>query len=278
MLPLATTVPELRTSLFPMREKGESVALVPTMGALHKGHLTLVSEAKKAAKRVVVSIFVNPLQFGPKEDFAAYPRQMDADKKLLADAGCDLLYAPTAEAMYPQDFAAKIDPGALGTILEGSFRPGHFMGVATVVAKLLLQTLPDAAFFGQKDYQQLLVINRITRDLDIPVHIVGVPTVREDDGLALSSRNAYLSPEERKTAVTLPNTMKEVIAKIKSGAVIEQALAEGLKKLEAVGFKPDYLECADPNTLQPVRETGKPARLLTAARLGKTRLIDNIAV
>lgn len=278
MLPTALSVPELRTALFPWREKGESVALVPTMGALHKGHLTLVAEAKKAAKRVVATIFVNPLQFGPKEDFAAYPRQIDNDKKLLAEAGCDLLYAPTANAMYPQGFAVKVDPGPLGTVLEGAFRPGHFLGVATVVAKLLLQALPDAAFFGQKDYQQLLVINRIVRDLDIPVHIVGLPTVREADGLALSSRNAYLSPEERKVAVTLPNTLKDVIAKIKSGGAIEQALVEGLKKLEAAGFKPDYLECADPNSLQPVREASKPARLLTAARLGKTRLIDNMAV
>jgi pantoate--beta-alanine ligase len=240
--------------------------------------LTLVSEARKAAKRVVVSIFVNPLQFGPKEDFAAYPRQIENDKKLLTEAGVDLLYAPSAEAMYKEGFAARIDPGPLGTILEGACRPGHFIGVATVVAKLLLQAIPDVGFFGEKDYQQLLVIRRIVRDLDIPAHIIGVPTVREADGLALSSRNAYLSLDERKRAVTLPDTLKATIAKIKSGATIEGALAEGRSRLEAAGFVPDYLECADPVTLELVRETGKPARLLAAARIGKTRLIDNMAV
>jgi pantoate--beta-alanine ligase len=273
-----TTVQDLRRALLPWREKGESVALVPTMGALHKGHMALVEVAKKTAKRTVVSIFVNPMQFGPKEDLAAYPRPMDADKKLLVDAGCDLLFAPDVAEMYPDGSAAKISPGPLGDVLEGAFRPGHFTGVATVVTKLLMQAMPDIAFFGEKDYQQLLVIRRVTRDLNIPAHIVGVPTVRDADGLALSSRNAYLSPDERKRAVALPQTLEAMVTPLRTGVKVDEVLKEGRTRLTSAGFEVDYLELADAATLTPVRALQKPARLLVAARIGKTRLIDNVAV
>jgi pantoate--beta-alanine ligase len=278
-LPIATTVRAARQTLFSWREKGETVVLVPTMGALHKGHLALVAAARKMAKRTVTSIFVNPLQFGPKEDFAGYPRSMENDQKLLAEAGCDLLYAPLASEIYPEGFAVKIDPGPLGDVLEGKFRPGHFAGVATVVAKLLLQTMPDAALFGEKDYQQLLVIQKLARDLDIPVHIIGVPTVRDEDGLALSSRNVYLSPDERRNAAALPRIMQETIAAIRAGAPVDKTLNQGRAQLSEASFAVDYLELADAATLVPIRTfTASPARLLAAARIGTTRLIDNMGI
>jgi len=273
-----TTIRDLRTTLLGWREAGETVALVPTMGALHQGHKVLVETAGKMAKRAVTSIFLNPLQFGPKEDLAKYPRSLEADQKLLSEAGCDLLYAPTPADMYPPDFAAKIDPGPLGTILEGAARPGHFTGVVTVVIKLLLQTMPDIALFGEKDYQQLLIIHRAVRDLDLPIHIVGVPIVRDTDGLAFSSRNVYLSPDERKCAVALPNTLQETAATIREGKDIAAALKTGQDKLTKAGFTVDYLELADAHTLAPTRTLTGPARLLAAAKIGATRLIDNLAV
>jgi pantoate--beta-alanine ligase len=278
MTSTVTTIRDLRTSLLKWREAGDTIGLVPTMGALHKGHMSLIAASKKNAKRTVASIFVNPLQFGPKEDLAKYPRKLEQDQALLAEAGCDLLFAPTVQDMYPEGAATTIDPGPLGTILEGAFRPGHFSGVATVVTKLLLQAMPDAAFFGEKDYQQLLVIHRVTHDLNIPIHIVGVPTVRDTDGLALSSRNAYLSPDERARAVALPRTLNEVAAEITAGKNIEASLKAGREKLIAGGFNVDYLELADPHTLVAVREYKAPARLLAAARMGATRLIDNLTV
>ena len=277
-LPTVSSIHQLRTSLVAWREKGESVAFVPTMGALHRGHIALVTAAQKVARRVVVSIFVNPTQFGPKEDFSAYPRQLAADQAMLAAAGCDLLYAPDVDAMYPSGFTTRVEAGGLATVLEGASRPGHFSGVATVVTKLLLQVLPDVAFFGEKDFQQLLVIRQVVRDMDIPVHIVGVPTVREEDGVALSSRNAYLSPEERAKAALIPATMREVAIKIASGADVSVALNEGRKKLTDGGFTLDYLQYADADMLQPVDVRTPWARLFFAGRIGKTRLIDNIAV
>ncbi len=278
MLPTVSTVRDLRLSLLPWREAGETVALIPTMGALHKGHAALVTAARKVAKRTVTSIFLNPTQFAPNEDLSKYPRRIEADWKLLVEAGCDLLYTPSVEEMYPEGFSAAIDPGPLATILEGAHRPGHFNGVATVVVKLLLQAMPDVAFFGEKDYQQLLIIRRVARDLDIPVHIVGIPIVRDEDGLACSSRNIYLSPDERMRALALPRSLAEAAQKIFEGQDIEAVLKDGLKHLAAAGFTVDYLELADAQTLAPVRELKAPARLLAAARIGATRLIDNRAV
>jgi len=277
-IPTVTTIHDMRAALMPWREKGETVAFVPTMGALHRGHMALVAEARKMAKRVVVSIFVNPTQFAPNEDLAKYPRTLEEDQKLLTEAGCDLLYAPSAEEMYPEGFQTMIEPGPLATVLEGAFRPIHFRGVATVVVKLLLQILPDAALFGEKDYQQLQVIRQVVRDLNIPIHIIGVPIVRDADGLALSSRNVYLSPAERKNALTLPQTLQETAEAIRAGGVIEYILSQGRKKLTDAGFSVDYLELANARTLQPVRDLTTPARLLAAGFIGSTRLIDNVGI
>jgi pantoate--beta-alanine ligase len=273
-----TTIRDLRAALLPWREAGESVGFVPTMGALHKGHLALVDASCKFAKRTVASIFVNPTQFAPTEDLAKYPRPLEEDTKLLADAGCDLLYAPTAAEMYPEGFITKIDPGPLATVLEGAIRPGHFSGVATVVAKLLLQAMPDIALFGEKDYQQLLIVRRIVRDLNIPVHIGAVPLIRDIDGLALSSRNAYLSPEQRRQAAALPTILKQCVVQLSAGGKIPSVLAEGHDKLTESGFKCDYLELRDAGTLAPAHDLTLPARLLAAVRIGTVRLIDNMPV
>jgi pantoate--beta-alanine ligase len=249
------------------------------MGALHKGHITLVEKARELADISVAYIFVNPTQFGPNEDFAKYPRTLENDQKLLSAAGCDLLYAPTVGEIYPEGFTAKIDPGPLANVLEGKFRPGHFAGVATVVAKMLNQVMPDVALFGEKDYQQLLIIRRIVRDLDIPVRIIGVPTVRDADGLALSSRNAYLTPDERRRASALPRVLNETAGKIQNGSVIADALKSGRENLLMAGFASvDYLELADTETLAPLDDLYAAARLLVAARMGITRLIDNISI
>jgi pantoate--beta-alanine ligase len=278
MLETVTSVRDLRAAQFAWRETGDTVALVPTMGALHKGHLALVAAARKAAKRVLVSIFVNPLQFGPGEDLAKYPRPLLEDQKLLEESGCDLLYAPAANEIYPEGFVTKIDPGSLASMLEGAFRPGHFQGVATVVAKLLLQAMPDNVFFGEKDYQQLLIVRRTVRDLNIPVQIMAVPTVRDADGLALSSRNAYLAPEQRRQAVALPKILTETVATLIENKTIDKTLKEGRGKLIAAGFKLDYLELRDAGTLAPAHDLTLPARLLAAVRLGPVRLIDNMSV
>lgn len=279
------TVHELRAEVEFWRKTEQRVALVPTMGALHDGHLSLVTQAKQIADRVVVSIFVNPKQFGPNEDFTSYPRQEAIDAEKLATVDCDILYAPTVTEMYPDGFATNITVSGVTESLCGAARPGHFDGVATVVTKLLLQCLPDVAIFGEKDFQQLATIRRFARDLDIPVEILGGPTLRDHDGLALSSRNAYLSAEERARAVTLPNTLKGIIAEIHGGnRDLPKLLADARAKLETAGFSPaDYLELRDAETLEliteiPVTGLTRPARLLVAARLGKTRLIDNMPV
>ena len=230
-LSTVSTIPALRSALLPWREAGETVALVPTMGALHAGHMALIAAAKAMAKRVVATIFVNPTQFGPSEDLSAYPRPLEADQKLLTDAGCDLLYTPGMDVMYPSGFASAIDPGPLGQMLEGQFRPGHFNGVATVVTKLLMQAMPDVALFGEKDFQQLQVIRRVVRDLDLPVYIHGVPTVRDQDKLALSSRNVYLSVIERKTAALLPQLLAETVEALQIGASVEAVLQKGRDRL-----------------------------------------------
>ncbi len=275
---IARTVPALRRKRD--QWKRDTVALVPTMGALHSGHLALVTLAKKKAKRVVVSIFVNPTQFAPHEDFGSYPRTWDADLKALSAMKVDLIWAPTTEAMYPEGFSTKIAPGGPALAgLEDKFRPHHFGGVATVVSKLFLQVAPDFAIFGEKDFQQLKVVTTMARDLDIPVKVIGLPTIREKDGLALSSRNAYLSAEERQIAPTLNRALKDCAKHIKDGRPLVDALAVGRAQIERVGFMLDYLEARNANTLAPVQTLKDgPLRLLVAAKLGKTRLIDNIGV
>jgi pantoate--beta-alanine ligase len=277
---IARTVPSLRRALAPFRDTGQRIALVPTMGALHRGHLTLVREARRRARRVVVSIFVNPTQFAPHEDFGSYPRCFAADLKALQTAKADLVWAPSAEVMYPEGFATRIEPqGAAKAALEDKFRPHFFGGVATVVAKLFTQTAPDFALFGEKDYQQFRVVTQMAKDLDLPLKVVGVPTVREQDGLALSSRNAYLSAAERSVAPLLYRVLKTSAARIKKGENIQHVLDIGRIEIDVAGFALDYLEARHALTLAPIasRKDG-PIRLLVAAKIGKTRLVDNIAV
>jgi pantoate--beta-alanine ligase len=274
------TVPALRRAVMPWRKQGQRVALVPTMGALHAGHLALVRAARKRARRVVVSIFVNPAQFAPHEDFGAYPRTFDTDVAALAEMKVDLVWAPTVAVMYPSGFATQFVPeGPAKAGLEDKFRPHFFGGVATVVGKLLIQCTPDFAMFGEKDYQQLKVVTRLARDLDLPTKIVGVPTVREHDGLALSSRNAYLSASDRAAAPMLQQVLKDCRTRIARGDLIAQVLDEGGATIERAGFALDYLDARHAETLQPTTSIKDgPLRLLVAARIGKTRLIDNIAV
>ncbi|HSQ94486.1 MAG TPA: pantoate--beta-alanine ligase [Croceibacterium sp.] len=273
----------LREAVDTLRAKGP-VALVPTMGALHEGHLTLVREAKARAASVVVSIFVNPTQFGPNEDLDAYPRQLAEDSRMLEAEGVDLLWAPPVEEVYPEGFATTISVSGVSEGLCGASRPGHFDGVATVVAKLFNQVWPDLALFGEKDWQQLAVIRRMVRDLDMtqpPVEAIhGVPTVREADGLALSSRNRYLSAEDRQRAAMLPRAMREAIAEIERGDQVSAVLLAFKQALTEGGFASvDYAELADAESLTPLGALGdRPARLLVAARIGGTRLIDNMAV
>lgn len=269
---------KLQETLAAFTADGRTVALVPTMGALHEGHLELIRLAGEYADVVVVSIFVNPKQFGPKEDFARYPRMLEEDVKKAVEAGAHFIYAPEAEELYPAGFDSSVSAGALSTILEGKSRPGHFDGVATVVTKLLLRILPHVAIFGEKDYQQLAVIRRFVADLDIPVDIIGAPIVRETDGLAMSSRNVYLSAEERAAAPALYATLQSTAQHIASGKMLSAALRLGVDALTKAGFKVDYLELRHADTLAPMDKFVSPARLLVAANLGKTRLIDNIAV
>jgi pantoate--beta-alanine ligase len=277
---IVRTVEALRRRVAEWRRRGERVALVPTMGALHEGHLALVRAAQDAAPRTIVSIFVNPTQFGPNEDFAAYPRGEAADIAKLREVGADLVFVPSVGEMYPPGFSTTVAVAGVTEGLCGPYRPGHFAGVATIVLKLLLQALPEIALFGEKDYQQLQVIRRLVRDLDVPVGIAGVPTVREADGLALSSRNVYLSPAERRVAPTLARVLRTIAGRLAAepGAASRE-LAEGRRALEAAGFAPiDYLELRDAETLQPVERVERPARVLAAAWLGRTRLIDNMPV
>jgi pantoate--beta-alanine ligase len=273
------TVGDLRSHIAKWREAGESIALVPTMGALHAGHLSLVKLAKSKCDRVVASIFVNPIQFGPREDFNTYPREEASDLDKLAKAGADLVFIPDTTEMYPPGFSTHVRVADLTDDLCGASRPNHFEGVATVVTKLLLQCAPDIAVFGEKDYQQLLVIKRLVRDLNIPVEILGGPIVREEDGLALSSRNVYLSPEQRTAAPLLHQTISEIAAELARGEGADAAALAGRFKLEAAGFRIDYVAVRDPDTLKPLSGPVKPGtRVLVAAHLGKTRLIDNVAV
>jgi len=271
---------ELRAAVASARQGGGKVALVPTMGALHAGHLELVRAARSQAACVVVSIFVNPAQFGPNEDFATYPRTWEADLAALAKLGTDAIWAPSVATMYPDGFDTRIAPGGPALAgLEDKFRPHFFGGVCTAVAKLLLQVQPDFATFGEKDYQQLQVVTAMARDLDLPVKILGVPTVRERDGLALSSRNAYLSAEERTVAPTLYRALQACATRLKDGGPIASILAEGHQAIERAGFSVDYFEARHAETLKPIGSlSGKPVRLLVAAKIGRTRLIDNVGV
>ncbi len=282
-----TAAPEIVRSVAALRERvgawrraGFTVGLVPTMGALHDGHLSLVAQARAECDRMVTTIFVNPTQFAPHEDFAQYPRGEAADVAKLQGAQCDLVFAPESGEMYRPDATTAVRVGGLSEGLCAVTRPHFFQGVATVVTKLLLQALPDRAYFGEKDYQQLQVVTRLARDLDIPVQIVGVPTVREADGLAMSSRNLYLSPEERKVAPTLYRVLQAAARRAESGAPVAAVEAEARDALLAAGFdKVDYLEIRDAVTLAPLTQVGdRPARAIAAAYLGKTRLIDNVAV
>jgi pantoate--beta-alanine ligase len=277
---ISRNLSSLRRTLAPWRKSGSGIALVPTMGALHRGHLELVAQARRRARRVAVSIFVNPTQFAANEDFGSYPRRFEADIRALTEAGVDLVWAPPASVMYPEGFATRIVPeGAALAGLEDKFRPHFFGGVCTVVAKLFTQVAPDFAMFGQKDYQQLRVVTQMARDLDLPLKVIGVPTVREKNGLALSSRNAYLQPDERTAAPTLHRVLKAAATAIKKGEPIPEVLSAGRGEIESNGFALDYLEARHALTLAPVgsRKDG-PIRLLVAAKIGKTRLIDNVAV
>jgi pantoate--beta-alanine ligase len=275
---VADDVAALRRAVAEWRNAGERVALVPTMGALHAGHLSLVDLARKHAGRVVVSIFVNPTQFAPNEDFSRYPRTFDEDRRLLEGAA-DLVFAPSVEEMYPPGDATAVTPaGPAAAGLEDRFRPSHFTGVATVVAKLLIQAMPDVAVFGEKDYQQLKVVTRMAADLHLPVRIVPGPTMRDADGLALSSRNRFLSPDERRRAAEIHAVLARCARAIRGGSSVEAALADGRDRLRRAGFALDYLEARDAETLAPATKGSGALRLLVAAKIGATRLIDNVAV
>jgi pantoate--beta-alanine ligase len=269
----------LKEALAELRADGRAIAFVPTMGALHAGHIALIAEARRRADHVVASIFVNPTQFGPNEDFSSYPRREAGDAALLDQEGCDILWAPSTEIMYPDGPMTPVKASALGNVLDGASRPGHFDGVVTVVSRLFDQVRPDIALFGEKDFQQLAIIRRLVSDLALGIEIVGVPTQRDADGLALSSRNAYLSDEDRLAARALPRALGEAAQAIAEGGDIGAALERARDRLAAAGFDPiDYVELRDAETLAEVTSLDRPARLLAAARMGRTRLIDNLPV
>ncbi|MBV8397610.1 MAG: pantoate--beta-alanine ligase [Acetobacteraceae bacterium] len=275
---VARTLEDLRVSCTRLRGRGRGLALVPTMGALHAGHLSLIEHALATGAACIASIFVNPLQFGPNEDLASYPRDEERDLAVLKSAGCDLVWMPEVLAMYPPGDSTVIEVAGPAQRWEGTVRPGHFRGVATVCAKLFGQVGADLAFFGEKDWQQLQVVRRMVSDLHLPVRIVAVPTVREPDGLALSSRNRFLTDSERQTAPILFDTLRALAVRLAEGGPASDLLDRGRQELESAGMLPDYLALVHATTLEPINTAQPPARLITAARLGSVRLLDNIAV
>jgi pantoate--beta-alanine ligase len=279
-VPVVHTIEEMRAFVRAQRASGERIGLVPTMGALHAGHLSLVEAARRHADRVIATVFVNPTQFGPNEDFARYPRTLAADRRKLESVAADLVFAPAVEEMYPEGFCTTVAlDGPAKADLEDRFRPAHFAGVATVVAKLLNQAQADVAVFGEKDYQQLLVIRAMARDLDIPTRILGSATLRDPDGLAMSSRNVYLSAEDRARAPALHRAISVAAKRIAEGTAIRLVMAEAREAVAAAGFEIDYVEARHAETLASVAAPSDgPIRILAAARLGATRLIDNVAV
>lgn len=278
-VPVVRSVKALRDQVFAWKAEGLQVGLVPTMGALHHGHLSLVDAIAAKVDRVVVSIFVNPTQFGEGEDFDTYPRTEEDDRRKLATTPASLVFAPNANEMYPNGFVTKVSVGGISDKFEGALRPDHFNGVATVVSKLLLQCLPDVAIFGEKDFQQLAVIRRFVADLNIPVQIMGGTLIREEDGLAASSRNAYLSAEERKVAGQFNVILKDLVAAVKSGAPLRQAEEKASSRLLAAGFKSvDYISVVDPDSLEILDALDRTARVIAVARIGSVRLLDNMAI
>jgi len=278
-MPVVRTVSHLRDAVRRWRRKNRTIALVPTMGGLHEGHLSLVRIARKNADRVIVSNFVNPTQFGPDEDFDSYPRDEHGDNRLLSKAGTDLVYAPSILEMYPNDFATRVEVAELTQCLCGTSRPHFFAGVTTVVTKLFLQSLPDIAVFGEKDYQQLLVIRQLVKDLNFPIEIIGGPILREADGLAMSSRNAYLSEEDRAIAPQLYKVLSDMAADLGAGRDVESTIAMGANRLRGAGFRIDYLDVRTDDTLIPLEgQVVDSARIFAAAWLGETRLIDNVPI
>ncbi len=278
-LPVIRFAGELRKTVQQWRRRGEKVALVTTMGGLHDGHLSLVRLAKKHANRVIVSVFVNPTQFAPHEDYSSYPRNEERDWHRLLTVHPDVMYAPDVDQIYPHDFATRVEVAGVTQTLEGISRPHFFSGVTTVVAKLFLQCLPDMAVFGEKDYQQLLVVKRMVKDLAFPITIIPGPTVREADGLAMSSRNVYLDAGDRSLAPQIYAVLLDIAADLATGRGVDEALAQGAARLESSGFRIDYLQLRDAETLMPVEALGPgPARLLAAVFLGRVRLIDNVAI
>ena len=278
-IPVSSTVADLRTRVATWRREGRRIALIPTMGALHEGHISLVRLARETCDRVVASIFVNPTQFAPTEDFSTYPRTFDGDLAQLAHADCNLVWAPGVREMYPDGFATRVVPAGAAEGLETDFRPHFFGGVATVCAKLFLQVAPDIAVFGEKDFQQLAVIRQMVRDLDLPLAIVGAPTMREADGLAMSSRNRYLSADERRIAPLVHRVITEVAARLRAGEAADTACSEAANTLTVGGFGTvDYVAVRDAATLTAFDPAKGAGRVLVAAWLGKTRLIDNVAV
>ncbi len=276
---IARTIADLRRHIAAWRKDDERVGLVPTMGALHQGHMALVRAARGECDRVIASIFVNPKQFAPTEDLGSYPRREAADLNMLRSAGVDLVFIPALHEMYPPDFATLVRVSGLTESLCGAHRAGHFDGVTTVVTKLLIQALPDIAYFGEKDYQQLTVVRRLARDLNIPVLIAGVPTVREADGLALSSRNVYLSAEERRIAPNLARVLRSVAAALaRDPTVVQREIARGSAALQQSGFTVEYLEIREAETLAVTSEVTARSRIFAAVRLGTTRLIDNMPI
>ncbi len=276
---IVRTVEKLRKKIFSWRKKGFSIGLVPTMGALHDGHFSLVQQSISSTDKTITTLFVNPKQFGPNEDLITYPTDEVADISALDSQGVDMIFIPNLEEMYPVDFKTEIIVPGIGEIMEGVYRPGFFIGVATVVAKLLIQSLPDRAFFGEKDLQQLYVIKQMVTDLDIPVEVVGCPIIREQDGLALSSRNIYLSKDERVRAAELYKTLNQIGEKIVKGELISSAIEEGKKRLFNSGFsKVDYIAVCENDNLTEIEYFQSTAYVLCAAWIGRTRLIDNIRV